>query len=659
MNSAAQQNIGSPSVALRAMAKTIGPRKRRSVSQWADAERKLSGKGSAITGQWRTSRNPPLREPMDCASPKSGVHEIVLMFPIQFGKTEVEVNILGHTMTDDPCPVMVVLPGEVSMNKWVNQKLNPMIEECDAVRGALRSVASRDASNTREFKDFVGGQLYMEHAGSPSRAKSSSIRKLLVDELDEIAANWKGGDDPVEMFDGRTSAFPATGLRVYISSPQVRGLSRIEAKYLKSDQRRYHVPCPHCGHMQPLKWSGLHWSPDRSKVWYVCEENGCCIDEHHKTAMIAAGRWVAENPDSKIRGYHINCLYYQFGLGPTWATLVEMWLDVQGDPARLKTFVNDRLAEPWEDKSMRLVRHNVIQERAEPYVLRVAPRGVLYVTAGVDTQDDRLAVHLTGWGRGMAFWTLDYFELPGDPAEGAVWVALTEALNKAIQRVDGVLLRVEAMAQDQGGHRTDEVKNYIRQAMVRRPMSIHGAIANNAPVLSKPKLMDVTHKGKTDKKGVRVYTVGTVACKDWLFGRLSVDAERKHEERVTHFSDQLDAFYFAGLVSETYDPSKNRYVVKKGARNEPLDTWCYSFAAAHHPELRLHRHREVDWTAREKYLLQQLVQQPDGSFVPSAPLPQADASVDPTSQSMTTKPRPASRRPQKSHLASDDWSSRL
>ncbi|MDP0977599.1 terminase gpA endonuclease subunit, partial [Klebsiella pneumoniae] len=86
-------------------------------------------------------------------------------------------------------------------------------------------------------------------------------------------------------------------------------------------------------------------------------------------------------------------------------------------------------------------------ERAEPYVLRVAPRGVLYVTAGVDTQDDRLAVHLTGWGRGMAFWTLDYFELPGDPAEGAVWVALTEALNKAIQRVDGVLLRVEAMAQ--------------------------------------------------------------------------------------------------------------------------------------------------------------------------------------------------------------------
>jgi phage terminase large subunit GpA-like protein len=219
----------------------------------------------------------------------------------------------------------------------------------------------------------------------------------------------------------------------------------------------------------------------------------------------------------------------------------------------------------------------------------------------------------------MAFWTLDYFELPGDPAEGAVWAALTEELNRAIQRVDGVLLRVEAMAQDQAGHRTDEVKNFIRQALVRRPMSIHGAIPNNAPVLSKPKLMDVTHKGKTDKRGVRVYTVGTVACKDWLFGRLSVDAEREAHDRVTHFSEELDAFYFAGLVSETYDPAKNRYVKKKGARNEPLDTWCYSYAAAHHPELRLHRHKEADWAARDQYLLQQLVRQPDGSFQAQEP----------------------------------------
>lgn len=622
-----------PARALRAMARAVAPRKRLLVSEWADKHRVLSTKGSSLAGQWRTSRNPPLREPMDACSSKSGVRDVSLMFPIQFGKTEVEVNALGYFMTEAPGPIMVCLPGEVSMDKWVNQKLNPLIDETKAVREALRSVSSRDASNTKTFKDFVGGQLYLEHAGSPSRLKSTTVQKLLVDEVDEFANNLKGGDDPVEMLDGRTSAFPATSIRVYISSPQIKGRSRIEEKFEKGDQRRYHVPCPHCGHMQHLQWSGLMWTEDLQSVKYICQEKGCLIEEHHKTSMIAAGRWIPGNPNALpgVRSYHINCLYYQFGLGPTWLELARMWMDAQGDPAKLKTFTNDRLAETWEDASMRSVRHNAIAERAEPYALRDAPVGVLYVTAGVDTQDNRLEVTLTGWGRGMAFWILDHHVLPGDPADPATFAAATEYLNKPVQRQDGVVLRVEATAQDMGGHRTEDVKHWVRQQLVRRPMAIQGAIQNNAPVLGKPRMLDVTYKGVTDKKGVRVYYVGTVAAKNWLFGRLSVDAERAGEDRMTHFSHELEPSYFAGLVSETYNPAKNRYEKKRGARNEPLDTFVYSYAAAHHPELRLHRMRAIDWDNREKQLLAQIKPASDGGqeLPPTAPTPQPVAKPNP------------------------------
>lgn len=622
-----------PARALRAMARAVAPRKRLLVSEWADKHRVLSTKGSSLAGQWRTSRNPPLREPMDACSSKSGVRDVSLMFPIQFGKTEVEVNALGYFMTEAPGPIMVCLPGEVSMDKWVNQKLNPLIDETKAVREALRSVSSRDASNTKTFKDFVGGQLYLEHAGSPSRLKSTTVQKLLVDEVDEFANNLKGGDDPVEMLDGRTSAFPATSIRVYISSPQIKGRSRIEEKFEKGDQRRYHVPCPHCGHMQHLQWSGLMWTEDLQSAKYICQEKGCLIEEHHKTAMIAAGRWIPGNPNALpgVRSYHINCLYYQFGLGPTWLELARMWMDAQGDPAKLKTFTNDRLAETWEDASMRSVRHNAIAERAEPYALRDAPVGVLYVTAGVDTQDNRLEVTLTGWGRGMAFWILDHHVLPGDPADPATFAAATEYLNKPVQRQDGVVLRVEATAQDMGGHRTEDVKHWVRQQLVRRPMAIQGAIQNNAPVLGKPRMLDVTYKGVTDKKGVRVYYVGTVAAKNWLFGRLSVDAERAGEDRMTHFSHELEPSYFAGLVSETYNPAKNRYEKKRGARNEPLDTFVYSYAAAHHPELRLHRMRAIDWDNREKQLLAQIKPASDGGqeLPPTAPTPQPVAKPNP------------------------------
>jgi phage terminase large subunit GpA-like protein len=260
--------------------------------------------------------------------------------------------------------------------------------------------------------------------------------------------------------------------------------------------------------------------------------------------------------------------------------------------------VNDRLAETWEDPAMRAVKHNIIADRAEPYRLRSAPDGVLAVTAGVDTQDNRLAVQIVGWGRGLSCWVLDYIELPGDPAEDAVWADLTALLNRPIEHASGGLIRVDAVAIDAGGHRTEAVKAYCRRRVIRRPMCIFGAVPNNAPVISKGKLQDINWRGQLDKRGVTIHHVGTVAIKHLLYARLSTDAEKAAELRQVHLSDELDQDYFAGLVSETYNPAKNRFEKRRGAaRNEPLDTWVYAYAATHHPELRLHRRSKADWDA--------------------------------------------------------------
>lgn len=629
------------------LARALRPRKPLSVSQWADEHMRLSSKGSSVPGRWQTDRNPPLREPMDCLSARAVVRDVVCMFPIQFGKTMIAANGLAYCMDYNPGPIMVALPGEASMNKWIAQKLNPMIEVCEPVRRALTSTASRDSANQRTFKDFAGGQLYIEHAGSPQRLKSTSVRFLIVDEIDEFPEQLSTGDDPVKMLDGRTSSFPTTYTRLYISTPGIAGISRIARMYEKSDRRRYYVPCPHCGHRQPLMWSGLTWSQDAKHAWYACRECGATIEEHEKTAMIAAGQWVAENPDSSIRGYTINCLYYQFGLGPRWADLVREWLDAQNDPAALKTFVNDRLAETWEDPAMRSVKHNVVADRAEPYPLRRAPRRVLAITAGVDTQDNRLAVQIIGWGRGLSAWVLDYIELPGDPAEDAVWLSLTELLNRPIEHEAGGTLRVLATAIDAGGHRTEAVKHYVRQRLIARPMCIFGAVRNNAPVLSKPSLADVTWRGRTDKRGISIFHVGTVAAKHLLYSRLSADADpaKQPETRQLHFSEDLGAAYFHGLVSEIYNPVKNRFE-KRVARNEPLDTWVYGYAAAHHPELRLHRHTKADWDAREARIVGGEEQPAEAA--PTAPPPETHVSREaPPAQ------------PERDGLASDAWSRRL
>jgi phage terminase large subunit GpA-like protein len=578
-----------------ARARAYAPRKKLTVSDWSDKNIILSRKTSPEPGPWRTDRNPILREPMDCLSARSPVHEVVLKFPIQMGKSEVGRNAIGYWMCEAPGPIMACFPAEVSMNKWINQKLNPLLEDSSSVRDVLVSTNTRNSANTKEFKDFLGGQLYVEHAGTPGRLKSTSVKYLVVDELTEFANALKTGDDPLEMLEDRYSAYSSSYKRLDISSPGTKGICRIDDRYEASDQRRYYMPCPHCLEDIVFEWSGLQWTYGGKDVVYVCPECACLIHEHQKTDMIMTGRWIPAFPGRPIRGYTVNCLYYQIGLGPRWDKLVEMWLRAQNDPAKLKTFINSRLAEAWEDPAMKKVQVNAIQDRAEPYRLRTAPAGVCAITAGVDTQDNRLAVHITGWGKHMAAWTLDYIELMGDPENDDVWIALIDLLNRPIEHVNGHLLPIMATAIDAGGHRTEAVKAFVRSKKIRRPLCIFGAVPNNAPVLSKGKPQDINFRGQYDKRGVMIHHVGTVGIKHKLFGRMATDHEKQPDARLLHFSEDLPPEYFAGIVSETFNPRTNRFDKKRGARNEPLDTLVYSYAAAHHPEVRLHLYTNAKW----------------------------------------------------------------
>jgi phage terminase large subunit GpA-like protein len=336
-----------------ALSRSFAPRKHISVSEWADLHRVLSNKTSAKAGAWRTDSNPIQREIMNCFSSRSNVNQVVLMLPIQIGKSEIISNIMAYSMVEAPAPMMLCFPSEVSMTKFNNQKLKPLIEETPLVAEILTTNASRESANTKWFKDFNGGQLYLEHAGSPARLKSTSVKILLVDELDTFAQNLSGADDPVDMLLGRTTSYRSTYKVLFASTPQIKGLSRTEQLYEKSDQRRYYIACPHCNHEQPLIWQNLKWEKGATNVRYVCRECEGDIYEHQKTELIARGRWVAENPEGTLRGYAANCLYYPIGLGIRWADLVVMWLDCQSDPARLKTFINDYLAEAFEDPLMR------------------------------------------------------------------------------------------------------------------------------------------------------------------------------------------------------------------------------------------------------------------------------------------------------------------
>ncbi len=343
----------------RSIARAAVPRRALSVSEWADAHRYLSGKQAGERGRWRTERTPYLREIMDCLSAGARVSDIVVMKSSQVGVTESMINWLGYVIDHAPAPTMVLMPSLELRDAWKVQKLNPLLMETEAVRDILGGVRSRDAANRQDVIDFPGGVLFLAGGNSPNSYAQRSVRNLALDDLDRFPVEVGEEGDPIFLARGRTKAFPRAK-RLFVSTPTLRDTSLIWREWEGSDQRTWQMPCPHCGTYRALEfgetlclgpWRGgrLHYSAESDAAWYVCGECGCTISEHHKPAMLAAGRWVAAHPERPVRGYHLSALFAPIGLGPSWLDLAREHQAAARSTTTLRTFVNTQLGLPYQE----------------------------------------------------------------------------------------------------------------------------------------------------------------------------------------------------------------------------------------------------------------------------------------------------------------------
>lgn len=592
-----------------AFSKAIRPRKRLKLSEWADANRFLSRKSSSEPGRWRTNRVPYTREPMDCLSASSPVQRIVLMFAAQTSKSEMGLNWIGYVMDHAPAPMLVVLPTLEVRKRWVRQRLGPMLSETPALAEIFDAKRARDASNSEDIKDFPGGMLVIGGANSPASLASMPIRYVLCDEVDRFP--WEAGQegDPLGLIDERTKTFPRRKV-LLVSTPTIKDSSRIETEYLESDQRRYHVPCPHCDGYQHLKWSNIRWDSKVTRAWYVCEHCGAEFDESSKTSMLAKGKWIPGQPGREVRGYAINGLYAPIGLGFKWIELVRQWLKAQSDQTKLKRFINTTLGETWEDQSGKLKSHELLK-RIEDVDQRFIPPGCLALTVGVDTQDEWLALTLLGWGRGR-LWVVEWHIIHGDTTRSEVWDSLEKYLNAPLINSFGHLMHIDAAAIDTRGHRGEQVKNFVGRKTLKIPVyAVQGATTRMGKAISATaSLPERTPKGRIIKGSYALWNIGTEYCKDFIFGTLASDEKLSADERVIHFPLGLEEDYFDGLLSEVFDMEKNKYVQKAGARykrNEPLDTFVYAWAIGHHKKVRIGMTMRGEanphyWTKRESML---------------------------------------------------------
>lgn len=541
------------------------------LDEWSDNRRVLSRKASSEPGQWRTDRTPYLREIMRELSPASPTKEVALQKGSQVGSTEVIINFLLAIADIWPGPSLVVQPTVEIAERFSKQRVAPSIKLCPSVAEKISPAKSRDSSNTILQKDFPGGTVIIGGANSAASLRSMPIRFLLMDEVSAYPPDVDGEGDPMGLARKRTTNF---GRRKIFagSTPGEAATCRITKLFKRGDQRRYYVPCPHCQGMQVITWDKINWPQSRPDLAHlVCEHCGEIVSEQHKTWMLARGEWRAANPGAEIVSYHLSALYSPLGWY-SWAQAASDFLDAKGDREKLKVWVTHVLGEAWDDEGQ-TVEATTLVSRVEVY-RNEAPEGVLLLTLGGDTQDDRIEMEVVGWGRGRESWSLDYRVFWGKPDQANLWDDIERYLLRGWRHSSGVPLFIACGLIDSQGHYTNEVQAFTKPREFRRIFACKGVGGAGVPLVGKP--------GRNNRAGALQFPVGVDSAKAALYYRLRLT---EPGPGFCHFPEGRPASYFEQLTSEKQVTRFNKgrpiieWVKKQHARNEALDCRVYASAA--------------------------------------------------------------------------------
>ncbi len=564
-----------------AIREAVRPDPLRTVWEWADACRILDTSTSAEPGRWRTERVPYSREIMDALSPTSPVERVVMMAGAQVSKTENGLNFIGSSIDDSPGPCLIIQPRDTDAENFSKMRLQKMINACPTLHAKIADSKPGSGEGTLTLKEFPGGVLKLTGAQAPAGLRSMPVRRYFFDEVDAAPDDCGGEGDPVELVDARTNTF--ANKKAYLcSTPTYAGYSKIEREFLRGDQRRYHVPCPHCGSFQLIEWARIKWEQGKPRgAWLECEHCQEKIENRHKDWMLPRGTWIPsvdpESCDPKIRSYHLSGLYSPHGW-QSWGDIAVKFTRCIGDPNALRTWTNTLMGETWQAEGGKGLTIEALMAGRTGWGSEV-PAGVAVVTAGVDTQDDRLEVERVGWGRGEENWSIDYTVLYGDTSKPAVWAELDELLAKPIPREGGGVLFVAAACIDSAGHSTSAVYDYVRTRAALRRLAIVGRRNNQTP-----RPIWNARPRRNNKGKIPLFVVGVDTAKEQIYGRLRIQTAGPG---FCHFPPDRPEAYFKGLTIERFERKMVRgrlelsWHCPEGARNEPLDCRVYATAALH------------------------------------------------------------------------------
>lgn len=594
-------------------------------SRWAEEKRRLPPSVTSMPGPFDFSVTPYFKEPLDCLGPDVPVRELDIMKGVQVGATVCIIeNFVGYVMEHIKSAPCMFLTADQDLAKIrLDSNFIPMFQHS----GLDHLIQSNDEKNRRKTGQTErriewagGGFMIMFGAQNANKLRSISVQYLLEDEIDAYPEVAGKDGDPVRLVQDRTAGFEGSRKIARMSTPLIKGSSKIEREYKKGDQRKYHIPCRGCGELQVLRFKGenkddgtrygIIWEKTEEgnlapgSVKYLCEFCGHAHTNEDKTWMFDpanGARWIATATaiSPQRRSYHLSALYSPVGM-QSWEACVLKWLDAWDeehnkvrDVSALQSFYNNVLGEPFEIIGGKVRFEQVSGQRRQCYAygqvpnefaMQYAGSHILALVCTVDVHKDNLAVAVTGFTVNMRSFLVEYVRIKGTDCEDSsdpAWTELRKFFeDKEYEADDGRVYPV-ALTLIDAGYAPETVTTFCADYA----SGVYAIIGRDRPAKNQAIQEFAEYKTKAAGRGWRILVdhykdrLGPMLRRDWI--------EESGTQEPYHFNAPIDATD-AQLKELTVETRREKtdpagavsyfWHRPSGARNELWDLTVYAHA---------------------------------------------------------------------------------
>lgn len=216
--------------------------------------------------------------------------------------------------------VIYTFPTDDAVKEFVGSKFNKIIQ---ANRHEFLGMDT-DSVERKELNDRF---VFFKGTVSKTGPISTTADLLIHDEVS------RSDQHAIETYKSRTKASKYKGRWIFSNPGTER--DELDLAWQKSDQKEWIITCPHCKDEHYLSFPESINLETKSYQCRACK--GPISDDVRRQ-----GKWIAQNGESKISGYHISHLMC------CWISAEEVIDDSLGDPAYFNNFVLGKAYSPGD-----------------------------------------------------------------------------------------------------------------------------------------------------------------------------------------------------------------------------------------------------------------------------------------------------------------------